>query len=292
MMRHIHCLFTVVGILMISPLTFCQQPSESYAYSPTFNLGLAVPLGWQKLSKAPHGYPTQNFLFGWQRSVGKDIVGVIVVSRLPVIVEGPVTQPVQVNLDFVAKTFTDYFAELGASTQVQKISLAGRDAVAVFARGVGNGIAVNPRIGTRLTRVVWYGLLLSPSVIIRIQFGALDEIFDALLPDFLASLQTLHFGPTPPPVKPMPSSVSDEKLVALIQEAAKAKSQTISLPALPPPAAPTAPLKEQLLLAPEQWEKLEAIAKEKGISIGALLRQIVDEFLKQYPQTVKEKPKE
>ncbi|MFN3422048.1 MAG: hypothetical protein ACK40X_10035 [Armatimonadota bacterium] len=292
-MRHIYWLFAVVGILTISLLAFCQQPSGLYAHSPTFNLGLAVPSGWQRLSKAPHGYPTQNFLFGWQRSVGKDIVGVIVVSRLPVVAEGPTSQPINVDLDFVANTFTDYFSELGASTQVQKISLAGRDAVAVFARGVGNGIAINPRIGTRLTRVVWCGFPLSPSMIVRIQFGALDEVFDALLPDFHASLQTFHFGPPSPLLaKPIPSSVSDEQLVALIREAAKAKPQTISPPILPPPTVPAAPTKEQILLAPEQWEKLEIIAKEKGISVGTLLRQIVDEVLKQYSQTVKEKPKE
>ncbi len=274
-------------VSLFLPLTAAAQQLGTYTYSPTFGLGMSVPLGWMKLDKAPHGYPTQNFLFGWRRSIGKD-VAVIIVSRLPVSIEGPAGTPIQVNLEFITNTFTDYFNELGASIQVQKVTLGGKEAIAVFARGVGNGIAINPRIGTRLTRVVWCGLPLSSSLILRVQFGAPDELFDHILPDFIVALQTFHFGPPNPPAQPLASQISEEKLKALVVE--KAKVQETAPPVLPSPTVTVS--KEQTLLAPEQWTALEAIAREKGISVGALLRQIVDEFLKRYYESVKERPKE
>lgn len=93
-------------VSLVLSLTSASQQLGTYAYSPTFGLGMSVPLGWVKLDKAPHGYPTQNFLFGWRRSIGKD-VAVIIVSRLPVSVECPAKTPIQVNLEFIANTFTD-----------------------------------------------------------------------------------------------------------------------------------------------------------------------------------------
>jgi uncharacterized protein YdaT len=47
-------------------------------------------------------------------------------------------------------------------------------------------------------------------------------------------------------------------------------------------------VKEQSILAPEQWKALEALARAKGISVGALLRQIVDEYIQKHAQPLGE----
>ncbi|MCS7225190.1 MAG: hypothetical protein NZ959_11670 [Armatimonadetes bacterium] len=43
---------------------------------------------------------------------------------------------------------------------------------------------------------------------------------------------------------------------------------------------PIPAFKETSLLSPDQWQALEAIAKEEGVDVGVLLRKIVDDFIK------------
>jgi hypothetical protein len=264
--------------------------AQPYAYDARVGFGMAVPPSWQRLTRAPHGYPINNFLFGWRRAVDKTHA-VLVVTILPIVYEGiqPGAKQPSVDLGWLEATLRDYFTvDQGAVvTGVSKITLAGKPAVAIEVVGVGNGIAINPRIGQERTRVLVCATLLSPNVALRVQYGAPEWLFGILAPEVRAALNTAHFGaplPSPPAVT---TTVPNEVLQEAVQKSA---IQPLPAPAISATetVTPAAPLKEQVLLAPEQWQALETLAKAKGISVGALLRQIVDEYLQKHAQPPKE----
>ena len=276
----------VIWCLCFTATIVVAQP---YIYDARTGFGMAVPSVWQKLPRAPQGYPTNNFLFGWQRTVGT-ARAVLVVTLLPIVTEGaaPTTKQPSVDLGWLEATMRDYFAiDQGAVvTGVSKITLAGKPAVAIEAVGIGNGIAINPRIGQERTKVLCCVTFLSPTSVLRVQFGAPEWLFNALTPEIRAALNTAHFGPplsTPPVITEIvPNEVLQEALK-------KAAVQPLPAPAtVVTELATTAALKEQALLAPEQWQALEALAKAKGVSVGSLLRQIVDEYLQRHAQLLKE----
>jgi hypothetical protein len=266
--------------------------AQPYAYDARIGFGMAVPPSWQRLTRPPHGYPINNFLFGWQRTVDK-ARAVLVITTLPIVFEGtqPGAKQPSVDLGWLEATFRDYFTvDQGAVvTGVSKITLAGKPAVALEAVGVGNGIAINPRIGQERTKVLVCATLLSPNVALRVQYGAPEWLFGILAPEVRAALGTAHFGAplaTPPTVATI---VPNEALREAVQKLAVQPLPAPAIAVFPASgvaeaAAPEMPYKEQSLLAPEQWQALEALARAKGISVGVLLRQIVDEYIQKHAQ--------
>jgi len=261
--------------------------AQTYTYDARIGFGMAVPPTWQKLTRAPQGYPTNNFLFGWQRTVDR-AKAVLVVTVMPIVTEGTqpgVKQPT-LDLSWLEATMRDYFAvDQGALvTAVSKITLAGKPAVAIEAVGIGNGIAINPRIGQERTKVLCCVTFLSQTRILRVQYGAPEWLFNALAPEVRAAIKTAHFGAPPATPPAITEIVPDE----VLQEALKKAAAQLTVQPLPAPVVTeltTTAVKEQSILAPEQWKALEALAKAKGISVGALLRQIVDEYIQKHAQS-------
>jgi hypothetical protein len=260
--------------------------AQTYTYDARIGFGMAVPPTWQKLTRAPQGYPINNFLFGWQRTVD-GAKAVLVVTVVPIVTEGtqPAVKQPTLDLGWLEATMRDYFAvDQGALvTAVSRITLAGKPAVAIEAVGIGNGIAINPRIGQERTKVLCCVTFLSPTSILRVQYGAPEWLFNALAPEVRAALSTAHFGPPPATPPAIAETVPSEVLQEAIK---KATVQPLPAPAIAELTATA--VKEQSILAPEQWKALEALARAKGISVGALLRQIVDEYIQKHAQPLGE----
>jgi hypothetical protein len=104
-----------------------------------------------------------------------------------------------------------------------------------------------------------------------------------LAPEVRAALSTAHFGPPPATPPAIAETVPSEVLREAIK---KATVQPLPAPAIAELTATA--VKEQSILAPEQWKALEALARAKGISVGALLRQIVDEYIQKHAQPLGE----
>lgn len=265
-------------------------------YDPTLEVGLAVPQGWRKLTSTPKGYPEDDFRFGWKRQIGNQIAVISVLTHMLVVDNEDGTPATsarmsQINagkiIDALRPAFEEHFQQRLAEVTITMPRIAGHLALRADAKGAGNGIVIDARYGRIPTYEVWCAVPYRGQILL-IQFGAPLQVADLLLPDFEYAISSLSFG-TPPGVSSIPpSGVTDEQLLVRMQNDARPPQNGIPenrapLIAVSPPATGEN-VRERKLLAEEQWTQLEAIARAQGIDVGALLRQIVDEFLKRIRQ--------
>ena len=277
---------TRTALLLATSLTialpFVAIAQGSYQHTAKFSMGVAVPSGWQLMSSRPRGYPIDNFVFGWKRTLGNREVA-IVVCTLPFEIEGqpkPGTSTPALSTTLVARALTNFLREQGAGVEAfNTLVVGGKPSTMTTASGIGSGIVLGSRYGSTRTRAALCNVIATSRLVMQFWYVAPEDLFDLGLSDFTATLATVHFGSAQPPTQPLPS-----RIPAMPSTVPPTPPMRFPAPGEPQirPAVPdtaTTTIMERQLLSTEQWRSLESAAARQNLGLGALLRQLVDEYL-------------